>query len=425
MAETVIKSFRFELRLNKWQKKQCKQFGGICRYIWNKLLAYRNKLYRYEGKSLSEFDMNGVIAGWKPQYPWLCVAPSQALQQVSKNLVQAFQWFFDGAGFPRFKKKCGKDSFRIPQGIRLLPQLSKKVGVVQLPKLKKVRFTKTREIEGKIKYVTISREGDKWFISFTCEVEMKITPQEKDFFVVAIDRGITISLQCSDGTVIQLSKPLRKHLEKLNWLLKQFAKKKKGSANWWKLKRRIQRLCKHIANKRKDDLHKITTWLANNHGIIVLEALETKNMMKSAKGTIENPGKNVAAKSGLNRSIADEAWYLFEQLLTYKMEWRGGRVEYVDPKYTSQQCSACKYISKNNRKSQALFVCEACGHRVNADLNASKNILNKYLEAAGHAVTACGERTLVLSANQELGSRKPVTTKQSNRNGIRSRIPPL
>jgi len=405
-----IKSFRFELKLNSRQKELCKQYGGICRYVWNKFLEKKREAYKIEGKMLTEFDLNNFLTDWKRKLVWLRIAPSQALQQVSKNLYQAFKNFFNGFGYPRFKKKGGRDSFRIPKGIKLLPQLSKKIGVVQIPKLKKVRFVKTREIEGKIKYVTISREGDKWFISFTCEVEMEITPQENNFFVVGIDRGITISLQLSDGGRVKLSKPLKKYLSKLNWLMEKFSRKEKGSSNWWKLKRKIQKLCRHMANKRKDDMHKITTWLANNHGIIVLEALETKNMMRSAKGTVENPGKNVKAKSGLNRSIADEAWYLFQQLLEYKMDWRGGKVVYVDPKHTSQKCSRCKHISKNNRKSQASFTCERCGFKINADLNAGKNILSRYLEAAGHAVIACGRRVKILSLNQELEYRKPFST---------------
>jgi putative transposase len=409
VLENKIKSFKFELRLNKKQKELCKQFGGSCRYIWNKFLEIKNGVYEEERKSLNEFDLNNFLPKWKIELPWLCLSPSQALQQVSKNLCEAFRNFFNGSGYPKFKKKGGRDSFRIPQGIKLLPQISRKVGVVQLPKLKKVRFTKTRKIEGKIKHVTISRDGEKWFISFTCEVEMEIVHKKENFYIVAIDRGITISLQLSDGTEISLPKPLKKSLEKLEILMRALSIKKKGSSNWWKIKRRIQKLFRHIKNVRKDALHKITTYLANNHGIVVLEALDTKNMMKSAKGTVENPGKNVSAKSGLNRSIADEAWGLLQRLLEYKMEWRGGTVAYVDPKNTSRQCSSCKHVSKNNRKSQSRFECEKCGYKANADFNASKNILNKYLEAAGHAVTACGRRVKVLSLNQELRMRKSGT----------------
>ena len=193
MKEKRIKSFKFELRLNKFQKEQCKQIGGNCRYIWNKFLELKIRKYGEEKKQLSEFDLNNFLVEWKKELNWLSLAPSQALQQVSKNLCQAFKNFFRGLGFPKFKKKGGRDSFRIPQGIKLLPQLSKKIGVAQIPKLKKIRFIQSREIEGKIKYVTISREADKWFISFTCEVEMDIVQQEKEFFIVGVDRGVKIS----------------------------------------------------------------------------------------------------------------------------------------------------------------------------------------------------------------------------------------
>ena len=167
MREKRIKSFKFELRLNKWQRALCKQIGGNCRYIWNKFLEEKKKTYETSKKSLSEFDLNNLLTDWKKDRPWLCMAPSQALQQVSRNLRRAFKSFFEGFGYPRFKKKGGRDSFRLPQGFRLLPELSKKIGVVQIPKLKKVRFIKSRTIEGEIKYVTISREVDKWFISLT------------------------------------------------------------------------------------------------------------------------------------------------------------------------------------------------------------------------------------------------------------------
>ena len=407
MREQVLKSFKFELRLNKWQKMQCTQIGGICRYMWNKCLELKIKEYEENKKKLSEFDLNNLLPGWKKELPWLCTAPAQSLQQVNTNLCQAFKNFFNGSGYPRFKKKGVRDSFRIPQGIKLLPQLSKKIGVVHVPKLKKVRFIKSREIEGKIKQVTISREADKWFISFTCEVEMDIVPQEEGY-IVAGDRGVVILLYCSDGTIIEGSSPLKKCLDKLNKLLEEFARKQKGSENWIKLKRKIQKLYRHIANKRKDEIHKITTQLAKNHSIIVLEDLEVRNMTKSAKGTIENPGKNVRAKSGLNRSILDQAWHMLQRFLEYKMAWRGGTVAYVNPRYTSQRCSQCRHIAKENRKSQSQFVCVKCGYKAHADFNASKNILNEYLRAAGHAVLARGERTWVLS-KQELETRKPIT----------------
>ena len=125
-------------------------------------------------------------------------------------------------------------------------------------------------------------------------------------------------------------------------------------------------------------------------------------MSRSAKGTIENPGKNVKAKSGLNRSILDQGWHMFQTFLEHKMKQEGGKVIYINPRNTSNKCSRCKYISKENRKSQSKFECVKCGLKINADLNASVNIL-----AEGLSVIACGVETLVSTSKQELNMRKP------------------
>ncbi len=120
--------------------------------------------------------------------------------------------------------------------------------------------------------------------------------------------------------------------------------------------------------------------------IVILEDLKVRSMTKSAKGTEEAPGKNVAAKSGLNRSILDQGWYEFKRQLKYKQEWAGGRVILVDPRNTSQTCSVCSHTAAENRQTQAHFECVSCGHAENADSNAAKNIL-----AAGRAAIACGD----------------------------------
>ena len=141
-----------------------------------------------------------------------------------------------------------------------------------------------------------------------------------------------------------------------------------------------------IANVRKDYLHKLTTQLSKSHATIVLEDLKVANMSQSAKGTKDKPGRYVKAKSGLNRSILDQGWFEFKRQLTYKQLWRGGKVVMIPANHTSQQCSQCGHICSLNRQSQSVFMCQACNHSSNADINAAKNIL-----AAGHAVIACGE----------------------------------
>ncbi|MDQ2084934.1 transposase [Herbivorax sp. ANBcel31] len=159
----------------------------------------------------------------------------------------------------------------------------------------------------------------------------------------------------------------------------------------------IIKLHNKIANIRNDFLHKESTKLCKNHALIVLEDLKIKNMTKSAKGTIENPGRNVKAKSGLNRVILMQGWYSFQSMLEYKQKYLGGDVIYVNPKNTSLKCSKCGHISKNNRKSQSLFECEYCNYTTNADYNASVNIKN----SVGHTDYACGESALSSFVKQE------------------------
>jgi len=175
------------------------------------------------------------------------------------------------------------------------------------------------------------------------------------------------------------------------------ARKKKFSNNWKKSKSEINKLHTRIANVRKDYLHKTTTTISQNHAIVCVEDLKIKNMSKSANGTIEQPGRNVKAKSGLNRSILDQGWFEFRRQLEYKELWLGGEVLAVPARNTSRKCTICGHTAADNRTSQASFRCTACGHEANADVNAACNIL-----AAGHAVLACGEIAhLGFSMNQE------------------------
>jgi putative transposase len=130
--------------------------------------------------------------------------------------------------------------------------------------------------------------------------------------------------------------------------------------------------------------------------MIVVEALKIGNMSRSASGDIDNPGRQVKAKLGLNKSILEQGWGEFKRQLGYKMEWLKQVFLEVPAQYTSQDCSQCGHRDKENRKTQSDFACMKCGHQENADINAAKNIL-----AAGHAVLACGEDALATSVKQE------------------------
>ena len=399
----ISKSFKYQLRLTQGQQSLCNQTAGSCRYVWNRGLALKKELWEEKKERLSRFDLDNLLTEWKKELDWLSLPPSQSLQQVNKDLDQAFKNFFSGRGYPRFKKKGIHDSFRLPQGISLTNQLSRKVRQVRLPKLGTVRFTKTREIEGRIRYVTISKTCGEWYIAFNCELDIS-QPDQIPQSAIGIDRGIKTFAQCSDGTTVQGVSPLKKNLKKLAKLQKNLSRKKKFSSNWRKTKQKIEKLHYHIANVRKDFLHKTSTQLAKSHSLIVMEDLKTQNMARSAKGTKENPGKNVKAKSQLNRSILDQGWYTFQDHLSYKLGWRGGKLMLISPKNTSLKCRICGHIAEENRISQAEFHCIKCGHTENADLNASINIL-----AEGHSVIACGVGALASTVKQELLIRKPVT----------------
>lgn len=398
------KSYKFRLKLSDVQMQQCEQFAGSCRFLWNKSLAFKKAKWESNKENVSQYSLNNLLVDWKSQFSWLKQVPSQALQQVNKDLDQAFKNLFkQNACYPNFKKKGKKDSFRLPQGIKLLQSLNHKTGVVQLPKLGNTRFIKTQEILGIIKHVTISKKAGHWYIAFNCDLVpiQAVIPAKTS--VVGIDRGITIFGQCSDGEKLIAPKPLTSTLKKLSKIQRKLSRKKRFSANWKRQKQKLVRYHQHTANVRLDFLHKRTTILAKNHGVIVLEDLKTKNMTKSAKGTLEKPGKNVKVKSGLNRSILDQGWFKFQELLEYKTKWYGSKLVFVAPHFTSQRCSMCSYTNSKNRKLQSVFCCLNCNNTENADLNAAKNI-----RAVGllNMVTACGDNPKGFPMKQEPENRK-------------------
>ena len=247
-----------------------------------------------------------------------------------------------------------------------------------------MRYRKSRATEGVPKQVTVSLSAGKWHVSIQTEREISepVHPLQN---AVGIDMGVACFATLSDGSFISPLHSFRKHGKKLAALQRKMAKRVKFSANWRKLKARIQRLHCKITNVRHDVLHKATTSISKNHAVVVLEDLKVRNMSSSASGTLEHPGKNVRAKAGLNKSILDQGWFEFRRQLAYKLAWLGGKLLVVPPQYTSQTCSRCDCVDKKNRPSQAKFKCTACGFECNADYNAALNIL-----AAGHAVSACG-----------------------------------
>lgn len=379
---TRRQAFKFELMPTPGQEAKMRQFAGCCRYTYNKALELQQKSYSENKKHLSYADLCKLLTAWRGETDWLADAPSQPLQQALKNLTAAYKNFFKKrSGLPRFKKRGRHDSFKYPDTKTF--KIDQANSRVFLPKLGWMRYRNSREILGIAKNITVSIVAGKWYFSVQTEREVQ-TPVHTSQSVIGIDVGIKRFATLSDGSFIEPLNSFKRHENRLAKAQQIMSRKTKGSNNWNKAKNRVQKIQNQSANARKDYLHKITTTISKSHAVVVIEDLQVSNMSRSASGTIENPGKNVAAKSGLNKAILDQGWGMFRQMLEYKLPWRGGTLIAVPPQNTSRTCIVCGHVSAENRKSQAKFKCVACGFEGNADYVGAVNILR-----AGHALIAC------------------------------------
>jgi len=376
----VQKSYQYELIPNGEQVRKLKQFCGCCRFVFNKGLEEVKKYYESTGHFLNYAQLTAFLPKWKQDADWLKDCHSQVLQQSMKNLSQALMNFSAGrADFPRFKTKGKKDSCRFQQGVKSDQNNSR----IYLPKIGWVRYRNSRTIIGTIKNVTVTSKCGKWYVSIQTEYE-----QEKPVHSgsdIGIDMGIVRFATLSDGRYFEPINAFHSLKGKLAKLQRQLKRKTKGSNNWKKLVAKIGKLHKRIANIRKNFLHQISNTISKNHATVYIEDLKVGNMSKSAKGTVEKPGKNIRQKSGLNRAILDQAWYEFRRQLEYKLRWRGGQLIPISPQYTSQCCPACCHTEKENRTTQALFACVQCGYSNNADVVGAMNVLQR-----GRALSAAG-----------------------------------
>jgi len=377
-----------------------RRFAGARRFVYNKALDIQKANFEAGGKFISYVDMANRLPEWKEKFPWLKESPSQALQQSLKDAERAFKNFFEKrAGYPRFKKRGTGDSFRFPQGFDVDQNNSR----IKFPKLGWIRYRNSRDILGTAKNITISQSGGKWFASIQTEREVK-QPIPAATSAVGIDMGIVRFATLSDGSFIEPLSSFKKHEVRLRKAQRKMSRKKKFSKNWHKAKRRVQKIHTRISNARKDFLHKASTEISKNHAMVAVEDLQVGNMSRSSKGTADAPGKNVAAKSGLNKAILDQGWFEFRRQLEYKLHWNGGMLVPVPAHYTSQTCPACGHVAKENRQTQAKFECVDCGHEENADVVGAMNVL-----ARGHRVVACGEDGSGLARKRKT---KPASVKQ-------------
>ena len=420
---STIRSAKFVLKPTVKQKEILESFFGLSRAIYNISLhnIKNSKFGTYEvqnGKNKgnivpkipTEFDLNKSLPKLKKEYNFLSLLPSDYANATMKNLSRGFDNFYRTFNYPRFKaKKSNNQSFNMYVGSRVKIDddyiiLAKPRGSSYTKDDLKIRF-KRHKIKynfDKVTGFTISRENNKYYISFSFYTEIK--PKETNGSV-GIDLGIKNFAICSDGTIYTNQRFYEKSLRKLKISQRKLSKKKKGSNNREKAKLKVNKVYSKVKNQRNDYQHKISREIVDKYNIVCLETLKVKNMVKNRR---------------LSKSISDVSWSSFIEKLSYKVAENQGYLVKIDAYYpSSKTCSNCGCVKESLKLSERVYHCNECGFTIDRDLNASINILNtglSLIEATNATVGTSlknqslwsSKKTLEIEKNYE--ARKTIET---------------
>ena len=387
---------RYRLLPTHAQEAVLRDHCGHARYVWN--LAVEQHSHWHPGRKSAPgyLEQCRQLTQARAEHPWLAKGSHTAQQQALRDFAQAMTAFIDPsnpARRPSWRKAGRDEGFRIVGRGRQwdVRRLNKKRGEVWVPKVGWVRFRWSRPVPPGVKSyrVTMDRAG-RWHIAFAAIPDPIPAPGTGE--VVGIDRGVAVSAAMSTGELLHAPGLTVHKKGRLRRMHRKLTRARRGSNRRERVRLAVARLRARETDRRKDWAEKTSTTIARRFDLIRVEDLQIRNMTRSAKGTRENPGRNVRQKAGLNREILRSGWGLLVRRLEEKAP---GRVEKIKPHYTSQLCSACGHVDANSRESQARFACTACGFACNADVNAARNI------AAGHAVTARGGVGVARPVNRE------------------------
>ena len=376
----MLRAYKYELKPANSQKELIKRTCGCCRLVYNTMLDRRISAYKESCKTLSAIDLINQLPELKSEKEFLKEVSSYALQQAIRNLDSAYSNFFkkNGSGFPKFKKKGARDSFRIPVAC----SIDYDNCTVKVAKIGTIRFLKghNKKIVGKIKsYTIIHTSTDRYFISILYETPDRAKLNNGKS--VGIDVGIKAFAILSDGKAFENQKYLKSSLRKLRVLQRTVSRRyKRGksrdeqSNNWKKSVKQLAKLQEHIAFQRHDYLHKVSTWIARNYSTVCVETLNVKWMVKNHH---------------LSQAISDCSWGTFINMLEYKCD----NLVKVDKWFASSQtCSECGHVNKDVKNLRIReWTCPECGAHHNRDVNAAKNIEREGLSLCGLKVGGCSE----------------------------------
>jgi len=388
---------RYRLHPTPAQEAVLRDHCSHARYVWN--LAVEQHGYWRPGRPGAPryLEQCRQLTAARAEHPWLAAGSQTVQQQALRDFGWAMAKFFDPAnpaGRPSWRKAGRDEGFRITgrRGRQWdVRRLSRKTGQVWVPKAGWVRFRWSRAVPPGAKSYRVTRDrAGRWHVAFAAVPEP--VPAPGNGRTVGIDRGVAVSAALSTGQMLHAPALTAQERIRLRRMQRTLARARRGSNRRGRAKHAIARLRARETDRRRDWAEKTSTDIARRFGVIRVEDLQIGNMTRSAKGTRENPGRNVRAKAGLNRGILGSGWDLLVRQLQDKAP---GRVEKISPAFTSQRCSACGQVDRDSRQSQAVFRCTACGFACHADVNAARNI------AAGHAVTARGGDGVTRPVNRE------------------------
>lgn len=363
--------------------------------LYNSALEQRRDAWK-RGKRVSLYDQQWDLTDLRASGDYPDRMACHVQRDPLKRLDRAFQAFFrrckagETPGYPRWRSKARYDSLTWPYG----NGVGLRDGRLRLAGVGSVRVRWHREIpEGaEIRTITVRRQGRQWFACLSCLIPA--TDAVHRGGAVGLDLGVTNHVALSTGELLPGLRIERDQSKRVRKAARKVTRRKRGSKRRRKAVALLVRHRQREANRRRDHAHKLSRRLVTAYGLIAVEDLAITNMVRSAKGTVENLGRNVRQKAGLNRAIADQSWAQLIEFLTYKAEEAGGSVVKVGAAFTSQTCSDCGYVDAASRKGES-FVCTACSLADHADVNAARNILNKALGRSAQARTRSEEACVV------------------------------
>lgn len=358
------RTYKYILRPTSGQARKLQHTLDLCRELYNAALQHRKDAYRMAGKSVNFAEQSAALIECKEVRPDLADVYSQTLQDVLHRVDRAFKAFFsrvskgEKAGYPRFQAKDRYDSFTYPQ-----LGWSLHTNKLSLSKIGTLRVKLHRPVSGKVKSVSIRRDGGKWYVCFCVEYEFDVPVHAGP--AVGIDVGLEHFANLSNGEQVDNPRYFRKGEERLAKTQRRLSKCAKSDPKRSEYRKRVACAHRKVRNQRADFLHKLSKRLVQTYSLIAVEKLNIKGL----------------ARMHLAKSVHDASWSAFFDMLAYKVENTGSRVVEVDARQTSQICPQCGSIRKKEL-SERWHKCE-CGYDAHRDIAAAQVILARGLSSIG------------------------------------------